>query len=100
MKIQLTEKGEISFIISRIYADQTVVYLFSQRKVKKEHRDEIKGGFTLNKEGKAVLISALNETFDKTRRYKGRNIKNRDTIQFECHRIANELIKDVECSSG
>ena len=77
----------------RTYADQTVVCLLSQRKVKKEHRDEIKGGFTLNKEGKVVLISALNETFDKTQRYKGRNIKNRDTIQFECHRIANELIK-------
>ncbi|PIZ14831.1 CRISPR-associated endonuclease Cas1 [Candidatus Desantisbacteria bacterium CG_4_10_14_0_8_um_filter_39_17] len=91
----------------RIYADQTVVFLFSQRQVKKEHFDEVKGGFTLNKEGKAVLIEALNKTLDKTQRYKGRNIKNRDTIQFECHRIANDLIKseripsgDKKCSSG
>lgn len=80
----------------RIYADQTVIYLFSQRKVKKEYFDEIKNGYTLNRDGKAVLISALNETLEKTRRYRGRNIKNRDTIQFECHRIANELIKDLD----
>lgn len=79
--------------IFRIFADQTVVYLFSQRKIKQEFFDEIKGGFTLNKEGKAVLISALNETLEKAQRYKGRNIKNRDTIQFECHSIANSLIK-------
>jgi len=80
----------------RTYADQTVVYLFSQRKVKKECFDEIKGGYTLNKDGKAVLIAALNETLEKTQRYRGRNIKNRNTIQFECHRIANSLIKDSE----
>jgi CRISPR-associated protein Cas1 len=80
----------------RTYADQTVVYLFSQRKVKKEYYDKIKGGYTLNKDGKAVLIAALNETLEKTQRYRGRNIKNRDTIQFECHRIANSLIKDDE----
>jgi CRISPR-associated protein Cas1 len=80
----------------RTYADQTVIYLFSQRKVKKEFFDEIKGGYTLNKDGKAVLIAALNETLEKTQRYHGRNIKNRDTIQFECHRIANSLIRDDE----
>jgi CRISP-associated protein Cas1 len=77
----------------RVYADQTVVYLFSQRKVKQDFLDEIKGGFTLNKEGKAVLISTLNETLEKTQRYRGRNIKNRDTIQYECHSIANSFIK-------
>ena len=78
----------------RIFAEQAVVYLFSQRKIKKEYFDPIKGGMTLNKEGKAVLITALNETFEKTVRYRGRNIKNRDTIQFECLRIANRLIKN------
>jgi CRISPR-associated protein Cas1 len=79
----------------RIFAEQTVVYLFSQRKVKKEHFDPIKGGLTLNKEGKAVLIEALNNTLEKTIRYRGRNIKHRDIIQFECHRIANSLINPV-----
>jgi len=80
----------------RIFADQTVVYLFSQRKVKKEYFDRIKGGLTLNKEGKAVLIEALNNTLERTIRYRGRNIKKRDIIQFECHRIANSLIGSVK----
>ena len=78
----------------RALVDGTVVYLFSQRKVKREHFDKLKNGFTLNKDGKPVVIEALNVTFEKSVRYGGRNIKNRDTIQFECHRIANSLIKD------
>ena len=77
----------------RIFADTTVVYLFSQRKVNDNLFDKIKGGLTLNKEGKAVLLEELNKTFDTTIRYRNRNIKKRDTIQFECHRIANKLIK-------
>jgi CRISPR-associated protein Cas1 len=80
----------------RILAEQTVVYLFSSRKVKQEFFDKVKGGLTLNKEGKAALIETLNETFEKSVRYRGRNIKNRDIIQFECHRIANQLIKEDE----
>lgn len=78
----------------RILVEQTVVFMFSGRKVKQEHFDEVKGGFTLNKDGKAGLIESLNETFEKSVRYRGRNIKNRDIVQFECHRIANQLIKE------
>ena len=80
----------------RHLADETVVYMFSQRKVKQEYFEEIKNGLTLNKEGKAALISELNENFEKGVRYRGRNIKNRDIIQFECHRIANGFIKGEE----
>jgi CRISPR-associated protein Cas1 len=80
----------------RYLVDETVLYMFSQRKVKKEYFDEIKSGLSLNKEGKAALIQDLNETFEKGVRYRGRNIKNRDIIQFECHRTANELIKGEE----
>lgn len=83
----------------RIFAEQTVVYLLSQRKIKKEYFDPVKGGLTLNKEGKAVLIGELNETLEKSVRYRGRNIKNRDIIQFECHRIANGLIKEDKDAS-
>ena len=77
----------------RIFADESVVYLFSGRKIKVEYFDEVKGGFTLNKEGKAVLIEALNNTLDESVRYKGRNIQKRNIIQFECHSIANKLIQ-------
>lgn len=78
----------------RIFAEEPVVYLFSGRKVKVEHFDEIKGGFTLNKEGKALLIEAINNTLDETMRYNGRNIQKKNIIQFECHAIANRLIED------
>jgi CRISPR-associated protein Cas1 len=78
----------------RIFAEETVVFLFTGRKIKVEYFDEVKGGFTLNKEGKAILIQALNENLDETIRYKGRNIQKRNVIQFECHSIANNLIKE------
>jgi len=86
----------------RTFVDETVVHLFSKRKVKEEYFDKTNFlkkfdqksfGLSLNKEGKAVLIEALNETFEKTIKYRGRNIKTKNVIQFECHRIANGLIK-------
>ena len=80
----------------RIFAEETVVYLFSGRKMKIEHFEKLKGGYTLNKEGKAVLIEALNRTLDETIRYRGRNIQKRNIIQFECHSIANGLIQKTE----
>jgi len=77
----------------RVHVDRTVVYLFSKKKVKDEFFDAVPGGFVLNKEGKAVLIQAINETFEKKIPYRGRNVKTGNTIQYECHRIANGLIK-------
>ena len=77
----------------RIWPEEVVVKLFAGRKVKQIHFDKLKDGFTLNKEGKALLISALNSFMDESIRYRGRNIKRGDVIQFECHRIANGLIK-------
>lgn len=80
----------------RIWADGTVINLFAGRSVKQEHFDKLKDGFTLNKDGKATLISALNQFLDESVRYSGRNIKRGDIIQFECHRIANSLIKGAK----
>ena len=77
----------------RIYVDRTVVNLFSKRKINDNLFDAIPNGLTLNKEGKAVLIQALNDALDKSITYRGRNIKVRNTIQYDCHRIANSLIK-------
>ncbi len=77
----------------RTFVDETVVHLFTKRKVKDEYFAVIQNGLSLNKAGKAVLIEALNESFEKTIKYKGRNIKTKNVVQFECHRIANGLIK-------
>ncbi len=77
----------------RPLVDKTVILLFSKRQVKKDYFDKIRGGLTLNKEGKVLLITAYNEMMEKAIRYKGRNIKNRNIVQFECHSIANSFIK-------
>ncbi|MEA2033243.1 MAG: CRISPR-associated endonuclease Cas1 [Euryarchaeota archaeon] len=79
----------------RTFVDEPVVHLFSKRKVKEEYFDKIQNGLSLNKEGKAVLIEALNATFEKTIKYRGRNIKTKNVVQFECHRIANNLLKQT-----
>ena len=77
----------------RIWADEVVVNLIAGRKVKVEYFDKIPNGFILNKDGKAVLLGEFNAFMDDSIRYRGRNIKRRNIIQFDCHRIANELIK-------
>lgn len=77
----------------RIIGDKTVFYLFSKRQVNKEYFDPIKNGMMLNKEGKKALIAAFNERMETSIRYRGRNIKQKDIIQFDCHRLANELLK-------
>jgi CRISPR-associated protein Cas1 len=79
--------------IFRIHIDRTVMNLFSKKQVHEGLFDKIPGGLYLNKEGKAVLISEVNETLDKEIEYNGRNVKVRNTIQMECHSIANGLIK-------
>jgi CRISPR-associated protein Cas1 len=79
--------------IFRIHIDRTVINLFSKKQVHEGLFDRIPGGLYMNKDGKAVLISAVNETLDKEIEYNGRNVKVRNTIQMECHSIANGLIK-------
>lgn len=76
----------------RIYAERTVVLMFSKREVKQDYFDKIHQGMKLNKKGKAVLIETLNKILERPIRYRGRNIKIRDVIQFECHHLANQLI--------
>lgn len=76
----------------RIWADEVVVKLFASRQVKTECFDKLENGFTLNKEGKALLIGSLSTFLDESIRYGGRNIKRVDVIQFDCHKIANSLI--------
>lgn len=76
----------------RIWADEAVVGLFTARKVKQDMFDKLENGLTLNKQGKLVLIEGLNMRLDEVIRYRNRNIKRRDTVQSDCHRMANEWI--------
>ncbi len=77
----------------RIIGDKTVFYLFSKRQVQKEFFSKIKNGMMLNKEGKQVLIAAFNDRMEQKVRHNNRNIQLKDIIRFDCHKIANTLIK-------
>jgi CRISPR-associated protein Cas1 len=80
--------------IYRHHIDRIVMKLFSRKKVRKSHFDEIKGGVTLNKGGKEVFLTALNKYFDQSIYYKGRQIKVNNIIQFDCHNLANRIIEE------
>jgi CRISPR-associated protein Cas1 len=82
--------------IFRNHIDRTVITLFVKRQVSESFFDPVPGGYYLNKDGKAFLIGAINETLDKEISYKSRNVKTRNTIQMECHSVANKLIKPVK----
>lgn len=80
----------------RVYVDETVVHLFTRRMVKDEFFEPLEQGMGLSKEGKAALIESVNKALEETVAYRGRNVKTRNTIQLECHRIANGLIRPGE----
>lgn len=82
--------------IFRFYVDETVVYLFTRRMVKDEFFEPLEQGLGLSKDGKAALIESINKALEETVLYRGRNVKTRNTIQMECHRIANGLIRPGE----
>jgi len=77
----------------RIFVETTVFRLFSAKKINKAHIDEITNGVTLNKEGKELLITALNDYMEsETIRYKGRNQTRANAMQQDAHVFANALI--------
>ncbi|OPX79673.1 MAG: CRISPR-associated endonuclease Cas1 2 [Methanosaeta sp. PtaB.Bin039] len=80
----------------RIYIDEPVVFLFTKRMIKDEFFEPLEQGLGLSKEGKAALIEAVNKNLEEAIAYRGRNVKTRNTIQMECHRIANSLIRPSE----
>jgi CRISPR-associated protein Cas1 len=61
--------------------------------VKDDFFETLEQGLGLSKEGKAALIDAINKALEEPMEYRGRNVKRRNTIQLECHRIANSLIR-------
>ena len=91
--------GKKSFVfdiieIFRAHIDEVVIKLFSKRMVKNDMCREIKNGLTLEKDGKQLLIAEINKDLEETMRYRNRNIKKKNIIEFECHRIANSFIGD------
>lgn len=80
----------------RFLAVETVFTMFSMKKVNKAYFDKIKNGIVLNKEGKQKLLMDFTERLNKKVVYNKRKISNLDIIQFDTHKLANELIKRGE----
>ena len=82
----------------RIWAEETVMAMFAAREVKESMFDKLKNGFTLNKDGKAALLSRYIKFLEESIRFRNRNIKRLDVVQLVCHRIANRLIGKIDDS--
>mgnify|MGYP002395382821 CR=1 FL=1 len=82
--------------VYRGYMDELVFKLFSTKKVYDSHVNVVEEGLYLNQEGKKILISEYNLLLEKKIRYKGRNIEFANIMQYDCHQIANRILKEVE----
>lgn len=78
----------------RIYAEQTAVYLFTGKKVKDDFFDVSGDAVTLNTNGKPVVIDAMNNHLEETVRYRRKNVKRKNIVRHEAHRLANLLLED------
>lgn len=77
----------------RAWADKTVFTLFSGKKVNQAHTDAITGGFSLNAEGKQLLMEAYNRYLEEeVIRYRGRNRTRATILLLDAHRFAQELM--------
>jgi CRISPR-associated protein Cas1 len=77
----------------RIYAEETVFKLFSSKKVNDSHTTQITNGYTLNGEGKNLLMQSFLKFLDEDKiRYKGRNQCRMNALQMDAHHFANQLI--------
>ena len=57
-----------------------------------------KAGYRLNAEGREVLLTALNEHLDHRRLHGRRKLKIRDTVTYECQRLASRLLKGLDAA--
>lgn len=82
----------------RAWADKVVFSLFSGKKVNQSHADAITGGYSLNTEGKKLLMEAYNEYLEEDMiRHRGRNRTRATILLLEAHRFAQEIMgKTVE----
>ena len=78
----------------RIYAERVVFRLFTGKRANDQQFDTITNGYSLNKEGKQLVVEALNKfTKEEKIKYKGKNQTRLQILQSEAHQFANELIK-------
>lgn len=77
----------------RIYSDEVVFKLFSAKKVNDNHTDKITNGYSLNTEGKNLLLQSLMHFLEEEKiRYNGRQQSRINAMQMDAHQFANKLI--------
>ena len=81
--------------LHRVHAERVVINLFAARKVKAELFEQVDGGFRLNADGRALLLGTLNEYLDRMKHHGRRRLKIRDTIVYECQRLAGRLLRGL-----
>lgn len=80
----------------RIHAETAVFRLFTAKKVNQVHTDAITNGYSLNTEGKKLLVEHFIDYLDnQTIRYNGRNLTRMHGMQLDAHQFANALIGKV-----
>jgi CRISPR-associated protein Cas1 len=80
----------------RVHAERVVVNLFAGRRVQDSLFDQQDGGFRLNADGRALLIAQFNEHLDSVKLHGRRRLKIRDTIPYECQRLAGRLLRGLD----
>lgn len=80
--------------IYRGMMDEIVFKLFSTKKEQESFFDKVEDGFYLNQEGKKALIEVYNQMLLKKIRHHGRNIEVQNIIQYDCHELANRILKE------
>ncbi|ACN13659.1 putative CRISPR-associated protein (uncharacterized protein, predicted to be involved in DNA repair) [Desulforapulum autotrophicum HRM2] len=78
----------------RIFAETTAVYLFTGRKMKDDYFDMYEHSVSLNKNGKPVVVEAMDKHLEEKVRYRRKNVKRRHILHHEAHRLANYMIDD------
>jgi CRISPR-associated protein Cas1 len=78
----------------RIFTEQTVVYLFTGKKMKDEYFDVKEKAVSLNQKGKPLVIEAMHQHLDEQVRYRRRHVKRRHIMQHEAHRLAQVLLAE------
>jgi len=77
----------------RVHVDHVVTSLFTLRQMHPDCFEQIEGGWSLARPGKAILMEALNAHLDAEKTYRGRTMKVRNTMLAECHAVANQLLE-------
>jgi CRISPR-associated protein Cas1 len=83
----------------RPWIDKLVIELFMQNQLTDDCFEPYqKGGISLSKKGKAIIIPAVISYLDEKNVFNGKKIKRRDQVQFYLTRLAQYLLKQFKPS--